>query len=89
MTRQHFQAMAEIVKAINEGEWTSDLPAWAEASNGRYWGNDTNTEDNYRRAVQTAEAFIILSRRFNPLFNQDVFLQACGLKAQPAKRRKA
>ena len=79
MTRQHFQAMAEIVKAINEGEWSEDLPPWAKETQ-RAEGD---------LAVSVAEAFIILSRRFNPLFNQDIFLQACGLKAQPAKRRKA
>lgn len=79
MTRRHFQAMAEIVKAINEGEWTDELPAWAEETQ-RAEGN---------LAIAVAEAFIILARRFNPLFNQDVFLQACGLKVQPAKRCKA
>lgn len=40
------------------------------------------------RAIQTAEAFIILATRFNPLFDRQRFLQACGLVETPKKRSK-
>ena len=82
MTKQHFQAMADIVKAIRDGKWTDDSPSWA---NPRLTGSPIPC---YWRAVQTAEAFILIAERFNPLFNRDRFLVACGLVAAPVKVRK-
>ena len=80
MTKKHFQAMAEIVKSILEGKWTSEAPSWAV---------DIDGTTAVTRAVQTAEVFIILAERFNPRFDRDRFLQACGLITKPAKVRKS
>ena len=62
MTKQHFQAMADIVRAILAGEWTNEHPAWSlETHSDISW---------YGRAVQTAEAFIVLCERWNPRFDR-------------------
>ena len=81
MTRQHFTAMAKIVHAIAEGTWTNQPPDWA-------GGFDIDNTTAITRAVQTAEAFIILAQRFNPLFDRQRFLIACGLVEKPVKARK-
>lgn len=71
MTKKHFEAMARLVKAILNDEWTSESPEWVDG-----WFVNRG---NRQRATQTAEAFIILARSFNPRFNEQKFLKACGL----------
>ena len=88
MTKVHFIRAAEMVRAIRDGHWTNEWPDWAD----RTYTNRLQSvyEDNfYTRAVATAEAFIILFREFNPRFNQERFLVACGLAELPVKRRKS
>lgn len=87
ITKRHFQQAADIVRAILDHEWTSELPDWAEYQNrepftflgdeGEPWNPD------YLRAVWTAEAFILLFSRNNDRFDRGRFLRACGL-AWPA-----
>ena len=85
MTKRHFQAAAEQVRAILNGEWTDELPDWA--SRQAFQNIPVNAYE--ARAIQTAEAYILLFSRFNPLFNQQTFLVACGLLEAPAKRKRA
>lgn len=92
MTKQHFSQAASMVNAILNGEWTNIPPEWANADDMLEWHMTTNhTEWNgdYTRAVQTAEAFILLFQRDNPRFDQQRFLQACGLVAVPERKRMA
>lgn len=79
ITRQHFTRAAEMVRAINEGYWTADPPDWADPD---------CSDEEYVRAVQTAEAFILLFSEFNPQFRTEKFLVACGLKGRSARREK-
>ena len=81
MTKMHFQRAAEMVKAILHGEWTNEQPDWSFAVQKYGWAEVYS----HQRAIQTAEAFIILFRQFNPRFNQQTFLVACGL-AEPTKK---
>lgn len=89
MTRIHFAAMAEIIKAIAAGEWTDDLPVWVPRIDAAEETLAAGFPTARLRAIQTAEAFINLAERFNPLFDRSRFLQAAGLQAQTSKRRKA
>ena len=82
MTKQHFIRAAEIVNNIRQGHWTDDSPAWA---NPKLTGSPIPM---YWRAVQTAEAFIALFSEWNPRFNTQRFLVACGLVDAPVKARK-
>ena len=84
MTKMHFQHAAEIVRAILAGEWTDSAPAWADRKQIGWPGQ---TED-FVRAVQTAEAFILLFRAYNPRFDEQRFLQACELVDKSAKKRR-
>jgi len=63
-------AAARLVKTIRDAGFTDDVPTWAV---------DDPSNLEYTRAVQTAEAFIILFSQFNPRFNERQFLTACGL----------
>lgn len=72
MTREHFNHAAELVDAIRRGSWTNEPPAFVDA-------DAIQPISNYQRAVQTAEAFIILFRAWNPRFDEQRFLKACGL----------
>lgn len=84
MTKRVFTFAAGMVAGIVAGSWTDEPPAWADRT--KYNGD----WDSYVRAVQTAEAFIMLFRAFNPLFDEKRFLVACGLVDAPAKgKRKA
>ena len=82
MTKKHFERAAEIVKAILEGHWTTELPNWAPS-----YCLQGNAHDIYdpTRAVQTAEAFLLLFKEYNPRFDQQRFLVACGLVNTPVK----
>lgn len=86
VTKQTFIRAAAMVKAIRDGEWTNDPPTWATVPN-RYDAIVSFDIPNYVRAVQTAEAFIILFTVSNDRFNVQRFLVACGL-AEPTKGRK-
>lgn len=76
-----------MVRAILKGQWTNDPPAWADEN--VYYDMvpvlASSSDAYYTRAVQTAEAFILLFRAFNPLFDESRFLAACGL-VEPAKK---
>ena len=84
LTKKHFIDAAAIVKNILDGYWTDDPPSWADSEEYEkdYHGSD------YMRAVQTAEAFIMLFTQHNPRFDVNRFLIACGLMAKPAKAKR-
>jgi hypothetical protein len=82
VTRQTFAA--NVVKAIDEGCWTTEFPSWAdEGPSGAIeteMGIRGNVNPHHVRAVWTAEAFIHVFQWENPRFNRDTFLDACGLR---------
>lgn len=83
VTKQHFQQAADMVKAIKAGDWTDQPPSWAETiPEGEVDAGYSRVEtvDDYTRAVQSAEFCILLFQAYNPRFNVDTFLRACGLK---------
>jgi hypothetical protein len=84
VTKKHFEAMAAIVKAILDGKWTNERPDWA--TDGEF-GDLLHATTNANRAVQTAEAFIVLCEQNNPRFDRQRFLVACGL-AEPTSRKR-
>mgnify|MGYP001579065726 CR=1 FL=1 len=79
ITVKMFSAAAECVKAILEGRWTNEPPQWAST---HYSVDDSMSlsgpNQNYVRAVQTAE-FLIIMFRLTPGFDQQAFLAQCGL----------
>jgi hypothetical protein len=85
VSRNEMEHAASMVRAIANGDWTDEAPSWSDASNVY----PAPICPEYTRAVQTAEAFILFFQAFNPRFDQQRFLQACGLVDAPAKRRKA
>ena len=88
VTKQHVIRAAEMVRAIRDKHWTNDPPDWMPKRRRDWWILDVFQDHGcaeYTRAVATAEAFIILFREFNPRFNQERFLVACGL-AEPTKK---
>lgn len=66
-----------MVHAILDGEWSDDPPSWFHGLQGATW---SATPDNTLRAAQSAEFCILLFQTYNPRFNVDTFLRACGLK---------
>lgn len=80
ITKRQFIRAAKIVTAINEGQWTGELPDW-----GQYALSQLSAT---KRGIQTAEAFILLFREDNPRFDQQRFLYACGLGPKPAAKRR-
>jgi hypothetical protein len=80
ITKQHFIRAAEIVRSIDTGDWTDDRPVWF-----------VNTQrPEHDRAAVVAEAFIVLASEYNPRFDENRFLIACGLiPAPPKKARKS
>jgi hypothetical protein len=96
MTKQHFIRAAEQVKAILDGHWTTDLPDWALQHDwmaftplGRIevdTENGGNVDVNVLRAIWTAEAYILLFQAYNPRFDVQRFLVACGLVDAPVKK---
>lgn len=85
MTRLHFNHAAEIVKAILNGEWTSEPPAYL----GPKFRYINPHPDHIDRAIQTAEAFVMLFSAFSDRFDTQKFLMACGLAESTAKKRRA
>ena len=85
MQKRHFEHMAAMVKAILNGEWTDSVPHWASLQE---LGCTYHTTV-YERAVQTAEAFIILASKWNADFDVRRFLIACGLVEKPAKVKRS
>jgi hypothetical protein len=81
-SRNEMNHAASMVAAIAAGKWTDEPPSWAEM-------DGPSDIPNYDRACLTAEAFIIFFQAFNPAFDQQRFLVACGLVEPTAKRRKA
>jgi hypothetical protein len=90
MQKRHFEHMATIVKAILDNAWSDDWPSWAvQDSNGnRQQGFVAPGIDSYTRAVLTAEAFIVFACEWDPRFDEQRFLQACGLVEKPSKIRR-
>ena len=92
MQKRHFQHAADMVKAILNSQWTSELPSWAPDGAGESFETCNDEHGNvmpcYVRAVWTAEALIKLFREWNPLFDEHRFLVACGLAAAPVKKGK-
>ena len=90
MTKQHFIRAAEIVKSIRDGNWTNEPPSWLAPSilHALYSAPYLTgwEEEAYTRAVQTAEAFLMLFKEYNPRFDEQRFLQAAGLVEQPVKK---
>lgn len=76
MTKQHFIAAADQVNSIRDGCWSNEPPKWALPSPASFYTS------SFERAVWTAEAYILLFKQFNPRFDADRFLRACGLVAQ-------
>lgn len=87
MTKKHFEAMASIIAGIRNGLWTNELPCWADSTKVLSHGPDFEIEDNYTRAVQAAEAFIMLASQENPRFDRTRFLNACGLLDHKPQRK--
>lgn len=75
MTATDVKAMTVIVRAILRGKWTDELPDWAPEDAYRKGLNGGLEE---LRAVQTAEAFIVLCDSTHYPLNQEAFLKACG-----------
>jgi hypothetical protein len=72
---------ASIVRAMLNGAWTNDFPEWASQARNTSADEMLETVDaRYTRAVQTAEAFMLLLRAADPTFNEQAFLRACKLK---------
>ena len=84
MTKQHVIRAAAMVKAIHDGEWTNEAPAWSPM--GAYPDYGVHTWPQVR-AIQTAEAFIMFFRR-SPHFDRTRFLDACGLGPKPTATRR-
>jgi len=88
MTKKHFNQAADIVRAILNGEWTDDPPSWADATAyTSVTALDDSADTAYTRAVQTAEAFIVLFSAHNDRFDINRFLVACGLRVENRKAR--
>ena len=81
MTKQHFIRAAEIVRSIRVGDRTMALPSWAEPYSSAF-----ADDGRYARAIQTAKAFLLLFKEYNPRFDEQRFLQACGLVEKPVKK---
>lgn len=75
MTKQHFIGAAKLVDNIRQGYWTNDFPEWFDT---RGVGQSFIVTAEHRAAM-TAEAFIVLFGGFNPRFDRERFLIACGL----------
>jgi hypothetical protein len=73
---------ARMVRSIAAGQWTNAFPYWADANRNNAFESCHSSDDdvNYTRAVQTAEAFILLFLKFDPTFNDAAFLRACNLR---------
>ncbi len=74
MTKQHFVAAAKIVDNIRCGDWdfTTAERAVSHAQSREY---------DYAAVV--ADAFQTLFRQYNPRFDSQRFLVACGLQEKP------
>lgn len=98
MTKKHFVDAAAIVRNILQSRWTNDPPAWAitwkdvsKVGSEPHYQDDGFISDaaaNYTRAVQTAEAFVLLFTQHNERFDTPRFLIACGLVAAPVKAKR-
>ncbi len=76
MTKKHFIRAAAIVDAIRSGHWAMIPPSWADPNSVSFGIEDT------------AEVFILLACEFNPRFDTNRFLIACGLADAPAKAKR-
>lgn len=86
MTKKHFERAAEMVKSIRDGNWTNEPPSWADGDRAY---TPRHNDLAYRRAVQTAEAFLQLFNEYNPRFDEQRFLVACGLVEAPVKVKRS
>lgn len=80
MTKQQ-RHMASMVRAILAGKWTTDPPDWAPlraAQAADLLQQMSDTDVALVRAMQTAEAFIILIHAEDSAFDVTSFVRACG-----------
>lgn len=77
MTRNQCR-MVGIVRAIRAGKWTHEPPTWAKHSLTEYPGFESRQAESVWRAIQTAEAFIILELTGDSPLDVLAFVKACG-----------
>lgn len=81
MSKKDYVSAAAIVDNIRTGNWTNEPPNWA---NPGLVSSGIEATPEYDRAVQTAEAFIVLFSAM-PRFDRQRFLVACGLAEKGGK----
>lgn len=79
LTKGTFINAAQMVREVLLGRWSYDPPSWADKSRYLEGSGLFVQAENYTRAVQMAEVFILLFTNANPQFDRDRFLDACGL----------
>lgn len=80
MTPADTRRMVSIVRAIRAGKWTNELPDWAPNTLTSISVFSEDDGANELRAIQTAEAFIILGVATSATFNVAQFLHDCGFR---------
>lgn len=78
MTPADTRRMVSIVRAIRAGKWTNELPDWAPRGLTAISVFSDEDDLNEIRAIQTAEAFVILGLATSATFNSHQFLHDCG-----------
>ena len=78
MEAQDIRRMVSMVRAIRAGKWTATLPAWTPKDITETLDFALDAYDFELRAVQTAEAFILLAHSSRFPFDETKFLQDCG-----------
>lgn len=78
MTPSDVKAMTAIVRAILRGKWTNELPDWAPKGLTSIDLEDEDDGSDVLRAVQTAEAFIVLCDSCHCDLDVTAFLKDCG-----------
>lgn len=82
MDNRDVRRMVSMIRAVRAGKWTAELPSWAPPNLHNHpmdllQNMDTEDTNDYR-AVQTAEAFILLIHSSGLAFDETKFLQDCG-----------
>lgn len=78
MTPTDVKAMTAIVRAILRGKWTDELPDWAPEDAEDDYSKGLHGGAPALRAVQTAEALIVLCDSCRYPLDQKAFLKQCG-----------
>lgn len=82
MTPQDVRRMVQMVRAIRAGKWTDEPPAWSRDITATT-PLDVDNVASAIRAIQTAEAFILLAHSSDIYFDEMRFLQDCGFLRKP------